>query len=383
MMKRKVMNKNKKLVTISFLILAVLVGCSGQANATTTTTQPAEAAADVALPEEALETPASAEEETQPEQASEDLEQPVASIAYKLSDQPYISPSNAFNVYLPESWNCSETGEYRVDCYNADNTSTLSIRAIGTGYELLQDDFVSLAKAELVSTFEDVKAYAEISQNVLDGTLINESTWREGDVYWQGTDRMVRSGPAVYYLRFASVQDLFEAYRTMFEEIVQKVELNPGAMSGAALYPFTKEFISRELIFSIEVPTSWTEFIDTGSIENTIVNGFISPDKRASVQVATYTRNIRISQEFKGSKSLEIMRKLYGWDLRVPAVDKALQDGREYLVWEGARKGIAGETYFGSVNTTIYIFSILWDDGAKDLYKPVLDKVADSFEFSD
>ena len=414
MVEKNMMKKYKKFLTISFLILAILTGCSdgisGETNEEPVVSVPedavenaessaAEAAeADEAEADEAPAVDASVEAEVAQEQpeaapgveepvAEEPVveepvteDQPVASIAYKLSDQPYGPPSNAFNLNLPESWNCSETGDYRVDCYNADNTGALIVRAIGTGYELLQDDFVSLAQAEMVSTYEDVKAYTEVSQSVIEGTVINESTWREGDVYWQGVDRFVRSGPAVYYLRIASFQDSFEGYRTLFEEVVQNAELNSTVMSAAPLYASRKEYISRELIFTIQVPTSWNEFVDAASIQNTVVSGFLSPDKRASVQVAIYTKGSYISKEYMGSKTLEIMRDLYGWDLRA-SVDKVQPDGRELLEWVGARKGVQGITYFYTSNFVIYSLNVVWEDSTEDIYRPVLEEILDSFEY--
>lgn len=368
---------------VSIFVMAFLISCGGQAvesevSASPEDTQPVEQVQEETVADEAQ---VPTEELAEPETAEEsDPQQPEAPIAVELSDLPYTSPSNAFSVYLPENWNCSETGDYRVDCHNADNSAALLVRVIATGYELLQDDFVALAQAEMVSTFENLKAYAEVSQDITDGSVINESTWREGEVYWQGIDRFVSSGSAVYYLRFASVQDNFEAYRNLFNEIIQKVELNETAVTGADLYASRKEYTSRQLIFTIDVPTSWTEFVDVSSIQNTVVSGFISPDKKASIQVAIYSKGSHISQEFKGSKTLEVMRDLYGWDMRAN-VDKVEPDGRERLEWYGERKGINGITYFDSLNTSIFIISAVWEDSTKNLYKPVLDEILDSFEY--
>ena len=419
------MKEYKKFLTISFLILALLAGCSsgtgeltddvpdipssesavasGESNAAEPAEADAGALAEAPADEEPVEAedmqeqpteavaeePAAEEPDVEPEPAAEEPvvvdepaaeDAPVAALSYKLSEQPYVSPSDAFSLNLPESWNCSESGDYRVDCHNADNTGTLMVYAIATGYELLQDDFIAMTQAEMVSAYEDLKAYTELSRSDLEGTVIIESTWREGDVYWQGIDRFVRSGPSVYYLRIASVRDVFEGYRTLFEEVVQKAELNDTVMAAAPLYEPRKEYTSRELIFTIQVPTSWTEFVDAYSIQNTIVNGFLSPDKRASVQVAIYTKGSFVSKEYKGSKTLEIMRDLYGWDLRA-SVDKVQPDGRELLEWTGDRKGIQGITYFDSSNFVIYIFNVLWEDSTEDIYKPVLEEIIDSFEY--
>ena len=375
---------------MAFLLLVVLVvGCSGQNAAAA----PATAAAAVDEPEAVEATPAEAEQPVQTEvvpdeAAAEDTadtpteaptETAVEDVA--LTKQPYVSPSNAFTVNFPENWNCSETGEYRVDCQNLTNTSEVMAAVTGTGYELVQADFLAMAQAELVSSYEDIKAYTEVNREESDGTLISEATWRVGDIYWQSLDRFVRSGAAVYHFTLASVQDQFENYRPAFNEMLQKAILNPTAMSGAPLYTFRKEFASREQIFTLEVPTSWSKFADAASIDRTFVEGFTSPDGRAGVQVAIFSKGSNISQETKGVKTLEIMRVLYGWDMRV-LTDKALQDGRERLEWYGDMKDVQGITYFDTSGTSLYIFSVIWEPATEDLYMPVLNEVIDSFAYT-
>lgn len=375
---------------MAFLLLAVLVvGCSGQ----TAPAAPATAAAAADEPEVVEATPTEAEQPVQadvvPDEATTEdavdmpteapTETAVEDVA--LTKQPYVSPSNAFTVNFPENWNCSETGEYRVDCQNLANTSEVMAAVTGTGYELVQADFLAMAQAELVSSYADIKAYIEVNREESNGTIISEATWRVGDVYWQSVDRFVRSGAAVYHFTLASVQDQFENYRPTFNEMLQKVVLNPTAMSGAPLYTFRKEYVSREQMFTLEVPTSWSKFADAASIDRTFVEGFTSPDGRAGVQVAIFSKGSNISQETKGVKTLEIMRVLYGWDMRV-LTDKALQDGRERLEWYGDMKDVQGITYFDTIGTSLYIFSVIWEPATEDLYLPILNEVIDSFAYT-
>ncbi len=350
------------------MIYGFLLGaCAGQADQA----QPTQTA--VAQPSAS---PLPAETPIEEEQATA-TSQP----ALKLSELVYSSPSKAFNVNLPQDWNCSETDTYRVDCHNAEESAVFSMRVTGTGYELLQEDFLSFVQAELVSVYGLRKAYNELSRETSEGTAINDATWRAGDIYWRGIDRFVRSGPAVYHLGISSLQGSFEDYRAVFDQIVQTTELNPAAMSGKPLYALTKEYVSRELIFNLKVPTSWSKFIDAASIdERTVVEGFLAPDKRASVQVVIFSKGSLVTQEVKASKTLEIMRKLYGYDLRA-STDKVLPDGREQLEWYAARRGISGITYFDSAGTSIFIFSVVWNDATKYLYKPVLDEVIASFQY--
>jgi len=362
--------KHLLLSTISILLLLGAFGCSPKTSEAESSTPQAGLEVLETLPaqeisETAAEVPASQPQEALP--------------AITLSEQAYVSPSDAFSLNLPENWNCSETGQYRVDCHSADNSGTVIARAISTGYELTQDSFLILVQAELVNHYEDVKAYTEISRDASEGSVINQATWREGEVYWQGRDNFLRSGPAVYYLTFAATQERFEEYLPAFDEILQKAQFTSNAMSGAPLYAPRKEYVSREKIFSLQVPTSWSKFADA-SLDRTVVEGFTSPDGRAGVQVALFAKGSHISQETKGVKTLEIMHELYGWDVRVQT-DKVLSDGREWLTWYGDRKGIYGSTYFDSSGTSLYIFSVIWEDATKDLYMPVLDEIVASFAY--
>ena len=365
-----------------FLLLAALIaGCSGQPAATAISPTAEQAAAEeseaTAVSPAADET---AQEEAVPDEPPAEAPTAAAPEQVTLTKQPYVSPSNAFTVNFPENWNCSETGEYRVDCHNQTNTSQVVLTVTATGYELVQENFISMAQAELVSSYTNVKAYIEVSREESDGALISEATWRVGDVYWQSIDRFVRSGAAVYHFTFASVQGQLDNYRPAFDELLQKAILNPTAMSGAPLYAFRKEYTSREQIFTLKVPTSWSKFADAASMDRTVVEGFTSPDGRAGVQVAIFSKGSNISQETKGVKTLEIMRVLYGWDMRV-STDKSLQDGRERLEWYGTMKDVQGITYFDKSGTDLYIFSVVWEAATQDLYLPVLQEVIDSFAY--
>ena len=161
--------------TLNLLIILILIGsftltgCSKQASSSPTPlpegTQEMAAEPDTPAEEPAEqsseEVPAEGDEmegQTAPESSdtsAEAAEQTTANLpAINLSDQAYVSPSNAFTINLPESWNCSESGSYQVDCHNTSNTGMLVVRVTNTGYELKQEDFSSLVHAELVSTYE-------------------------------------------------------------------------------------------------------------------------------------------------------------------------------------------------------------------------------------
>ena len=297
-----------------------------------------------------------------------------------LSAQPYVSPSGAYEIYFPKDWNCSESGQYRVDCQPPDGKANISLRATATGYELTQTAFEALVNAEVVYTYSEKKAYSEISRETNESLICIGATWREGDVPWQSEDFFTRAGASAYQLSLSAEQAHWEEYTPLFDEVNAKTAYTPQALSGNPLYAQIRKYTAPDVLFTLEVPTSWSRYGDVASIENTQLEGFLSPDLHAAVQVAVYRQGSLIKLDAKGVKTMEIMRKLYGYDLRV-SHDKALPDGRERLAWSAARRKVSGISFFDSFGSSMYIFSIVWDDAFEDMYKPTLDTVVDSFGY--
>ena len=133
-------------------------------------------------------------------------------------------------------------------------------------------------------------------------------------------------------------------------------------------------------MFTLEVPTAWSKYADFGRIENTQIEGFLSPDRHAAVQIATYRQGSFVTQQAKAIKTLDVMRLMYGYDLRI-SDDKALPDGRERLAWSAARREISGISFFDSYGSSIYIFSVVWDDAFQGMYEDTLNTIVESFGY--
>ena len=294
------------------------------------------------------------------------------------SDQPYISPSDSFQITFPKGWNCSETGNFQVNCQSPDQSAEIQARITATGYELVQEAFLSFTHAELVHTYSEIKEYVETARNEEEGRLIVEANWRKGDTYWKGIDDFIRSGGAVLHLRAAVKKEFNNIYNDVFTQVVESVEIFPVKLFGADLYANRSTQTAPYAAFEIDIPTAWNMYEDAGAITRTVIEEFFSPDKRASVQIAVYQQGDFIEQTLKGEKTLEIMRTLYGHDLDV-SHDKGLPDGRERLEWYAAKKDIHGISFFDSFGSTLYMFCIIWEETTADIYKPLLEEVSASF----
>ena len=306
--------------------------------------------------------------------------QPTSALQILLSEQPYASPSGAFEIYLPKDWNCSETGQYRVDCQPQSGNANVTLRATATGYELEQDAFEALITAETVNTYSDKKAYAETDRGTGEGLVTINATWREGDIPWQSQDVFTRSGAGAYQLSLTAVQAQWDEFAPLFEQIIENTTYLSSALSGSPIYAQIRKYSAPDLVFTLEVPTAWSKYADIGRIENTQVEGFLSPDKHAAVQIATYRQGSFVTLKAKAIKTMDVLRLLYGYDLRV-SHDKALPDGRERLAWSAARREVSGISFFNSYGNSIYIFSVVWDDAFQSMYADTLNTIVESFGY--
>ena len=299
--------------------------------------------------------------------------------AYTISAQPYTSPSGAYEIFFPQGWDCSESGSYRVDCQSPVGAALMNIHLIHTGERLTQPEFMNLAEAEINFTHANQRAFNETNRTIDDGTLTAQSSWMEGEFNWAGEDHFVRSESVVFHLSFTSVEEEWMGYIGLVDQVKENVSFDPAAISADPIYDSTFEYTSPDSLFTIEVPTSWTKYLDTARLQKTQIEQFFSPDKRASIQTVIYRHDMLIEQEFKGTKTLEILRALYGPGFRV-SHDKALPDGRERFAWSVESKDLSGISFFDSWSGSLYIFTVLWDDAYQPLYQPVLDRVVESFD---
>jgi hypothetical protein len=107
-----------KIFTSLFLLgFIVLAGCGGESGIPL-----------VEAEKEFLSSTNTPSMEELPEEETSPMEQTTA----ELSDQPYLSPSGSFEITIPKGWNCSETGEFQVNCQSPDQSAELMARITAT-----------------------------------------------------------------------------------------------------------------------------------------------------------------------------------------------------------------------------------------------------------
>ena len=146
------------------------------------------------------------------------------------------------------------------------------------------------------------------------------------------------------------------------------------------IYSSRREYDSPGKLFKLDVPTAWTRYVDLATLENAVVEGFLSPDGRASIQVIEFAQGQIIDTDRKAFKSLELMSNLYGFEWRV-SDDRALDNGLERLIWTAPRFDVVGESYFDTYRNYLYMFNIIWEEETGMIYRPMLDEIVASFRY--
>jgi len=293
--------------------------------------------------------------------------------AQMLDEQPYQSQTGAYSLFFPHSWNCSESGSYRTDCQSPDGAGTIIVRATHTGYELMQVDFERFAKADLTYLYGDKRAYDETETESSEGKYISRASWQEAGVPWQSIDYFYRRDYAVYQVSFAAVQERWEDYGPLFEAVRERAAFSPVGVASAPLYAFRKEYTDPGVFYTLEVPTSWTKYIDVGSIERTRLELFESPDRHARIDAALYQQSSTLDAAAKAEWARMIINRSYGRNARLSiSSDKHLPDGRELLVWQVESRGLSGWSYFDSFGGSLFVLSFLWDNSTALLYESLL-----------
>lgn len=293
--------------------------------------------------------------------------------AQLLDEQPYNSQTGAYSLFFPRNWKCSEIGPYRTDCQSPDDTSTITVRATHTGYELVQADFERLAIADLTYLYGIKRAYSETETESGEGEYVSRATWQEAGIPWQSIDHFYRRDYTVYQISFAAVQERWTDYEPLFEVVGERAAFSPAGMASAPLYALRREYTDPGVFYTLEMPTSWTKYYEEGSITRTKMDLFESPDEHARIDAALYQQDSRLSAEDKALWTRTIIKNTYAKNDNLEYIsDKSLPDGRELLIWKVESKSLSGWSYFDSYSGSLFILTFLWDDSTAYVYETFL-----------
>ncbi len=370
-----------KTKTLFAIILAALMitACGGQSQTSavvpaTEETAGEDAAMDEAQAQEPVEAEQPAMEETSAEEAAP--EQPIA------ADTAYTSPEGLFDLEIPTGWVKDE------DAGNAEGAEVESFSS-PDGHAHVQvlvstvgADMTAVQKGQYALDFMKRLCGSDLrvgTDAIMDSGL-ERLDWRSDANKTSGSSYFDDKNNFLYYVN-TYYEDAYESqYKDTLRDVVNSMIVHdePVSVGGSGSNVNMTAHPAEQGLFTLKVPTDWTQAQDTSTLANSSIDTFTSQDGHAHVQMVVSKVEDGVTAVEKGQYTLDYMKRLYGKDLHV-AKDVTLKNGLERLDWWVDGTKTSGSTYFNMKNNYLYFFSTYSEDDYADIYTATLGDVADSF----
>jgi hypothetical protein len=380
----KVSRMNRGLVVLLVLALAALA-CGGGSAEPTATRQPRPTQRPQAteVVEDPTEEPEPTEEE-EPTEAPEPTDEPapteeITEAPFVLADEPYVHPSGAFTVSLPDGWEVDEK-DNSIFVVAPDNEAAIEIAYINAGAPLDEaglDSFIQAIEDNWFATYPNYEVFEPEVQS--DGSI---GVLKTLDLEEGGTSQTVFSyywqeGQVVYEQDFWVDTDLYDAYVDGLLAVANSMQTDPDAGALADPYAVTYTFTGPNDLFSFSVPYAWTYTASEG--DNSLVDVFTSPDGLTYVENITYDDGEEVSKSEAGAFARFLLQEYYEVDDIVITDDQVQSDGSERLNWYSTALGVDGTSFFETRGTTFLLLTWIVDSAAYDQYFPVWDNLVNSY----
>jgi hypothetical protein len=305
---------------------------------------------------------------------------PQNQVPFELDSRQYMHPSGAFSFFPPAGWSQDASENGSVTLLSPDQIASIYVTVSNTGYELTGQGFLNFAQSVEENFFRDRDQYRSLdSQTDPASDLIFKKTFMVNDVLQQVVSIYHQEGIAIYNVDYQAESSQANPYMQAFQQI--KFQYDPSKVTSLPVYNFTYKFKGPKNLFEIEVPLSWKQ--ETSTDVNLIVDSIHAPDEHASIESIVYDDGYPYAKADAGQATLRLLNEFYtngAGDISITE-DSIMEDRRERLTWESKQGGFSGITTFEVRNeTSLIIFSVLYDNPYEDTYRGVLEYVIDTYE---
>jgi len=305
---------------------------------------------------------------------------PKSSVPFELDSRRYTHPSGAFSFFPPAGWSQDESENGSILLTSPDQAATVYVTVTNTGYELTSQGFLNFAQNVEDNFFGNRDQYRSLgSQTDPASDLVFKKNFLFNDVLQEVISFHHQEGNAIYSVDFWAEASQAEQYMLAYENI--KFDYNPSKVSNLPVYNFIYTFDGPKNLFEIEIPMPWKHEESTDT--NLVVDSIHAPDDHALIESIVYDDGYPYAKADAGQAALRLLNQFYtngAGDISVTE-DSIMKDGRERLVWESKQGGFSGITTFEVRNeTSLLIFSVLYDDPYADTYRPLLEYIIDTYD---
>ena len=302
---------------------------------------------------------------------------------FKQTDQIYTHKSGAFQLPTLDSWKVEET-DNSVLFTAPDEDIKVSITAVNLGKDFDQQLLEYYAYGVENSLYGQTANYQLLNteSNPDTHTVKIERSYSIDDKYYYGLAYFKQENQAIYSIELTAHSEHWTDYSKAFPAFVDTVKYDSQKAAALPAYDTTTTYKAPDETFSIEIPTSWV-VTNTSPNADTIIDTITSPDGIAVIQVISYNNGYTWNQKWAGDTALSLLNNYYtqgSGDIKIIA-DVPIDNGkRERLDWTAQKGGYSGSTYFETHKRQLILFSLTYGSAYSDLYKPLLDQIADSYK---
>ena len=284
-------------------------------------------------------------------------------------------PGGVFQISTPIGWN-EEINEYgSVFLSELDGEGAIYITVTNTGLALDNESFDQFLAAREENFFSGFDAYQEVDRVINENHDVGyvQKTVLFNDIPETAETYYFRNQNVMYVMDFWMETEKEQAYRKIYQLVLDSFKMNPEKANEFILYNFIFEFRDNTDAFSFETPISWLYKPVTSN--GLITDNFYSPDNRSILQHVIFYPEA-------GSDPDEISKKIFQASqsaLTDSSIDGVLEtqtendDGSVYLKWKTEVGGWQIESVYFTQSTKVLALTGIIQDGFIDIYQSSID----------
>ena len=305
-------------------------------------------------------------------------EVPSDNPAFTLSPEPYIHPSAAFSIRLPEDWTVQDQ-LWGVIVTSPDHSFAIHVTFTNVGRALVGAGLESYIQAIETNWFGAFPAYrAGDSTTTPDGRHLVFKTLQVLDNPPQTVASDYRmDGAIVYAIDFWAPTNLYEDYAARLDEVAGSLATDRRAAAYSPLYSSVYTFAERHGLFTIDVPYAWTHMAyepDFGTAEQ-----FSSPAEDSHIgSIVVDTTQYGLASDTDEAAAFLLQRYYATTDIVITSSEPR-PDGSVRLDWYSPNGGYSGLSYYETRGDDFLMLSWTVANDRYAEYLPVWETVVNSY----
>lgn len=289
----------------------------------------------------------------------------------------YTHPSNCFKLSYPYGWNIEEH-ESSVTFNAPDDSGTIEIIVVNTGYKLDAEAFKNFVNAIEINWFGTYKNYQESKREIsaeAGHAQINKT------LDWNRIPQIVSSnyqqeGEVIYWINYWENQVSDSILQPIFDQVSEHISNNSAYCEDLAPYQTLMPFAGPKNLFSMQVPIPWTHSVEKADVFQ--IDTFVAPDLNAAIQNITYDDGKIVTRGAADTIALDFLKEIYAKDVRISSA-RFQPDNSIRWIWESASGGFQGITFYETRGTSFLMLTVMYVNDQKELYLPLLETIISSY----